>query len=373
MAQIIQPTEFPVFQETEEGKPSPNEDPILGTVVIDPNEITPDEREEPEVESPDDAGEESIENDEVNNPPQDNEDFDVVGYFNLATSLGVLKLPEGFEFNEENPEESLQAAAEFTYQENYRQAQETLLNELQDPFLARLIEHGVNGGSFADLKEFFLTAQQELDYSNIDLSKEDNQVRVYKDYLNSTGKFSEARINQLIDLLQEDDELASEAEKARDYFIQESQKKQDNLNQQASQTRKGEEAAMRRRQEQFVGALQESGFSKIQQQKVLNSFNVVELDNGMQLRNFEKTLVDVQRNPRHFIELLTLLNEYDSDKGFSFARVEKQKETKATKAVLEKFKEAATHVSMNRGAKRSVEDRPIVPRDNPYVGNIKRY
>jgi len=378
MAEIIQPTDFPVFQAPEkeviqENNKLDNTPTFSGTTVIEPEGVIDPEEETQDPVDNDEVYEEDKEGyqDSKDTPPA--EDFDVVGYFNLATSLGVLKVPEDFEFDEDNPEESIQRAEEYTFMQNYKAAEEALFNEIQDPAIAKLVQHGIEGGKYADLKEFFIAVEKEQDYSSLDLSSEENQVKIYKDYLNSTGKFSDNRINQLIDLLQEEDELGAEAQKAQEYFIQESQKKQEQLNKEAVQKRKQEDVVMRQRQQEFMSALAQTGYSKPQQQRILNSFSPVELDEGVQLRQFEKTLVDIQRNPQHFIEFLTLLNEYEPSKGFTFDRVEKQKETKATKAVLQKFKEAAAHVSMNKGSRGSIEDKPIIPRQNPYVENIKRY
>lgn len=370
MAEIIQPEDFPVFsgitQQDKDEKDNPYSPEIIdpSSEKKDEDEIkTPEEPEDPEVERPDDSGEEVEETTE--------DSFDPKTYFELAASLGVLDLPEDFQFNEEDPENSVLAAIDYTFQQNYKKAEEALLNGIQDSSVADLIKYGIEGGKFADLNQYFNVAQQETNYDALDLDDEENQIRVYKDYLNSTGRFTEKRINQMIEMLQEDDELSTEAHKAKDYFIQEARKQKENLSKAAKERQEAEERAAYKRQQEFVTALSSSGFSKPQQQKILNSFSTVELENGRTVRAFEKTLLEIQNNPQHYIEFLSLLNEYDPSKGFTHKKIAKEKETEITKSVLDKFKEAATH--LGKGTRATANDKPIVPRDNPYVKNITRY
>lgn len=371
MAEIIQPEDFPVFGATKKPAAQPAEeiDNGLHPVVIDPNEEVVVPAQEEEIETPDTVEETEEENEERVDDKV--EDFDPKAYLELASSLGVLELPEGYEFNAEDPETSVLEAIEHTRKLNYQKVEEALLNDIQDKGLAGLIKYGIEGGKFADLEAYFNTTKQEINYEQIDLDKEENQIQLYREYLNSTGRFTEKRINQMIEMLQEEDELSNEAHKARDYFIQEAKKQRENLSQEAANRAKEEERMIKERQKTFMSTLSTSGYSKPQQQKILNSFNTVELENGMQVRTFEKALLDIQNNPKHYIEFLSLLNEYNPEKGFTFSKVVKEKETEITKSVLDKFKEAAGHIG--KGTRAAAKDKPIVPRDNPYVKNIVRY
>lgn len=370
MAEIIKPIDFPVFNnlrplpETEEPKAAVEEGNgvIPQTVVIDPLEDLTEKKEEEVVVQ-------EVVQEEVRQ--ESTEEFDAASYFNLATTLGVLEIPEDFQFDEKDPEGSILKAAEYTAQINYAKAEQALLAEVQDKNLAGLIQHGIEGGKFADLEKYFSATKQEIDFEKIDLDKEENQIKVYKEYLKGTGRFTEDKINRFIDALQEEDGLLEEAQKAKDYFIQEAKSVKENLTKQAAEQNKAEQRLMQERQDQFMSTLTNSGFSKPQQQKILNSFNAVELDNGRKVRAFEKTLMEVQANPKHYIEFLVLLDEYDKEKGFTFKKAEKQKETEITKSVLEKLKEAAPN--LGKGKTGSIEDRPIIPRENPYVKNIARY
>lgn len=370
MAEIIHPEDFPVFGAT---KKSTTQEPVqddggLRPVVIDPNEEVVVPAQEEEIESPDGV-EEEVEVEETVDHKQ--EDFDPKAYFELAASLGVLELPEGYEFNAEDPETSVLEAIEHTKKLNYQKVEEAFLNDVQDKGLAELIRYGIEGGKFADLEAYFNATKQEIDFERIDLDKEENQIQIYREYLNSTGRFTEKRINQMIEMLQEEDELGNEAHKARDYFIQEAKKQRENLSQEAANRAKEEERIIKERQKSFMTTLSSTGYSKPQQQKILNSFNTVELENGMKVRAFEKALLDIQNNPKHYIEFLSLLNEYNPEKGFTFNKAVKEKETEITKSVLDKFKEAAGHIG--KGTRGAANDKPIVPRDNPYVKNIVRY
>ncbi len=372
MAQIIQPVDFPIFnnlrpmpEEVATEEPKKEDEVSLHPIVIDPLEDPKAEVKEVEVEQ---------EKEEIKEPiveKTETDDFDPYAYYTLGTTLGVLEVPEGFEFDEKDPEGSILKAAEYTSDLNYRKAEEALLSEIQDQGLADLVKHGIEGGKFADLEKFFQATKQEIDYEKIDLDKEENQVTVYREYLKSTGRFTDSKIDKFIDALQDEDGLQDEAQKAKDYFIQEARSKKETLTREAQERSRSEQRMLQERQEKFMSALGSSSYSKPQQQKILNSFSSVELNDGRKMRAFEKTLVDIQTNPKHYIEFLALLNEYDNEKGFSFKKVDKQKETEITKGVLDKLREAAPTIGKgNRGA---IEDKPIVPKENPYLKNITRY
>lgn len=385
MPEIIQPTDFPGFTSTPASKVTEEDGEVqegLRTEVIDPedtgtdaatNVIDPNEVIEETPESPDDADDttEEVEkpDDSGETPTETSEDFDAKAYFEMATALGVLEVPEDFKFDDKDPEKSVLEAIKYTDSRKYSQAESAYLQAIEDAGLVELIEYGLQGGKFADLGQYFNSVQQETDYTNLDLSSEENQIKVYKEYLNSTGRFSDTRVNQMIDLLQEDDELGKEAQKAKDYFIQEAQKEKEKLAAESAARRQAEEATMKRRQTEFLETLGSSGYSKTEQQRILNSFATVEVDEGVTARAFEKTLMDIQNNPEHFIDFIVMLNNYDAKKGFSFDNVQREAETKATKTVLEKFKEATTH--LGKGTRGSIDDKPIVPRENPYVKNIQ--
>jgi len=189
MAEIIKPIDFPVFNnlrplpETEEPKAAVEEGNgvIPQTVVIDPLEDLTEKKEEEVIVQ-------EVIQEEVRQEPA--EEFDAASYFNLATTLGVLETPEDFQFDEKDPEGSILKAAEYTAQINYAKAEQALLAEVQDKNLAGLIQHGIEGGKFADLEKYFSATKQEIDFERIDLDKEENQIKVYREYLKGTGRFT---------------------------------------------------------------------------------------------------------------------------------------------------------------------------------------
>jgi hypothetical protein len=392
MPEIIKPTDFPVFDIGNDNTPEQKgEETIVepgtpqgGPEVIDPiNDPKPDpttievddrpidDEEEEEIFKKEEPGE--SENLEVEAPEADeNGEISPIAQMQYALALGILEAPEGFEINEEDPETSAQELIDYNRNLNYSQAEQELLGQIQDPLLVDLIKHGINGGKFFDAKQFFEGTQQEIEYSQINLEEKENQVAVYRDYLKKTSKFSDNKINKIIDMLDEEGELQNEANNAVQFFVEDGKQRKEQAAQEARQRAEQERRINEQRQQSFMDSLTKSGYSRAQQQRILNSFNNVELENGQQVREFEYKMLQLQDNPDHFIEFLTLLNEYDPSQGFTYNRVERKKEATATKKVYERFKEAASYLPGGKGHI-SGENKPIVPRRNPYLKNVQRF
>jgi hypothetical protein len=73
--------------------------------------------------------------------------------------------------------------------------------------------------------EYLETNYGQVDYETIDTEDVDNQKRVYKDYLKSSTKYSDAKIDKEIKKLIDLDELGEEIEDAKAYLIEDNKTK----------------------------------------------------------------------------------------------------------------------------------------------------
>jgi hypothetical protein len=65
----------------------------------------------------------------------------------------------------------------------------------------------------------------QIDYDTIDLENEDNQKRVYAEYLKASTKYSSAKIDKEIKKLVDLDELGDEMEEAKEYLVKDKEAK----------------------------------------------------------------------------------------------------------------------------------------------------
>jgi hypothetical protein len=153
---------------------------------------------------------------------------------------GLISIPEGMEIKSE---EDLDKAIEYTIQEGIQAYKEQF-----DPETRSLINFLEMGGTIEDYVNGATTPAVE-DY---DLSTEDNQKMMYRAYLEATINISDPekkarKIEHLIDEAELEDSLASEAEEAKNFFIEQRQ-----LEQQALIEEQKERARQEEEQRQHV-------------------------------------------------------------------------------------------------------------------------
>jgi len=189
----------------------------------EPKKIVKEEEDEEEEEELNE--EEEDDSDDGSRNTDDDEAPSAIG--ELAKYLaekGLITIPEDLNLEDED---GFDKAIEYTIQEGIEQFKASL-----GPEASKVFEFLKNGG---DIREYAEIMSAVPAVSNLDLSDDENKKTIYKEYLKETTRFSEAKINKLIEEAEIDDELEDSAAEAQEYFInKEKELEQKILEQQAS-------------------------------------------------------------------------------------------------------------------------------------------
>lgn len=169
-------------------------------------------------------------NEQLNdNNQEDNDDSDELDILSLLRSENLLYVPDDFdgEFNEE----TLDRLKEYTFEVRDKEIIESRREELsQDPYKLMLYDYFMTNPSEADVPKFIDTQEQLKHYQNLDVSSENIQKQLLREYLLEgldpnipSNKMRIDRIDQDVDDIMTNYEGSEKAKEAQDYFIQKSQ------------------------------------------------------------------------------------------------------------------------------------------------------
>jgi polyhydroxyalkanoate synthesis regulator phasin len=164
---------------------------------------------------------------------------------------------------------------------------------------------------------------------DLDIFNKDNQIKIVQEHLKHTTKFSDEKINKLIqnlvsageleeeayDALEELKELKETEERTRLLTIQEQQKKaQDDV---------------KEFRDKIINVVQNSDFITKERKGKLQAFlfNPIRKSDG-DYTDYRRNLANLQNNPEHLIQLADILFDYDQKKGINLERFQKQGESK---------------------------------------------
>lgn len=163
---------------------------------------------------------------------EEDEDEEAASYFaKVYSEKGLLTIPEGLEVK---TDEDFDKVIEHTIKEGVEQYKSSLGEDF-----AKVADFVKNGG---DIKEYARVLAENVPSYEIDLSSEENQKFLYAEYLKETTKFSDAKINKLVESAEEDLELEDNAAEAQEYFkTKEESLKDEMLEKQAERFEKAEQ------------------------------------------------------------------------------------------------------------------------------------
>jgi len=182
-------------EEEEDSNPAPNPEPDDFEI---PLEDLSDEDNEDEEEDEDNEGDSGDEGEE---------DESVAYFAKLYAEKGLLTIPEDLEIK---TEEDFDKVISHTIQEGIEQYKASLGEDF-----AKLVEFVSQGG---DIKEYSQVLSSNIPDYEVNLEEEDNQKYLYAKYLKETTKFSDSKINKLVESAEEDLELEDNALEAKEYF-----------------------------------------------------------------------------------------------------------------------------------------------------------
>ena len=368
---LDQPNEGGVIDITPEGFNSPKEPEIIDITPEEDSEETDDEEVDIEEDEEQDQENESDESDEDDDEEDEDEYSEARQYFEQATTLNILQTPEDFEWDENDPLGSIEKATEYTNQVLLQKVEENFYSQFKDPLLQQIVDTAIKGGSFLDVTELVNKTNDVSLYENMDITDEDDASKLYEEYLKETTKFKSSKINRLIDIAKEDDELVDLAAEAKEYFIEKNFQKIKQQVEQAEQMKKQQEQQAKQYWTGFNQTLESSNLNSSLKERVMNSFSLVE-NNGQKTLKYQDTFNRVSQNPQHFIDLLVFLNSYDPEQGFNFEREVKKVATKQANSFKERLEKAIT-TKTSAGKSTTKNKSKIVPKKSDYQKNIRRY
>lgn len=264
--------------------------------------------------------------------------------FNFFVENQYLNLPEDFEFD--GTEESMQKAFELDQQVRNTMAWNTLENSIQDPMVFKLIEYGINGGSFAEINNLIETTQAAIDVNNMDVTDPDQAEKILTKYYQEVSKFSPDRVKKFVALTKEQDILEEEAKVALDYYKDHYSKEQQRLEQEAKQKKEIAEQSFKEKLSGIQTAAKDLGYSGDVAKNVAmlvapvidteNGNKQVYKDNGQPMLWYEVVLDQIQENPLHLTQLLGILQAYNETDGLGKS-INQQKKTEQSNKNLKSF------------------------------------
>lgn len=278
----------------------------------------PEDPEHPPTKETEDVVEEE-EEDEKDGSPED-----LNSYYDILKETELIVVPDDFEFD--GTEEGLQKAFDYTKEHNEMLAAQALWSRLPDDFKP-LLQYALKGGN--SIEEYMSAYSGAL--KDLSVSTPDDQRKVMAAYYKATSKYSDEKINKLIDRLEDDGDLETEAIES----LQELKDMQ--ALQQEELMKKAEEDAKNRRlqaaqQVQQINEAINAIPDTVRQNKIKAFFfNAVAKPNGGSATEFDLVLSSIKDNPQHLVQLADIFLEYDPKAGFNLERYVKQGKTQATK------------------------------------------
>ena len=279
--------------------------------VVD-EDIETKEEEKEEKENEEETSDEEviiIEDDGIKEEEKQEEDEEKEEFNEVTLYKGVAKTfaeKFGLEFDEQSVN-SLDDLAEFAdaFSDYVAEAKiESYKNTNEE--LKTLIDIAEKGGNLKELSKLYTERQEILEH---DISKEEGQVEIIKQYYKSIGKNDEW-IKKHVARLKSDDDLSTEAEEVKETF---QLKKKEEADKKALLDQK----EIKRKEEEKINKITMLGNSFIKnglsQKAAATAVDYVYKDayktkDGVTLTEFDKKIIDVKNNPDELLELIQFLN-----------------------------------------------------------------
>lgn len=238
--------------------------------------------------------------------------------FDVFVENGILSLPENFEFD--GSEDSILKLIEHSTKVQQEKAQEELMSKFP-PDTQRLIQYSLNGG---DINEFFNTAQQFDDLSNVDITTSENQRKVLEHYYKTTSKHDDDRIKRIIDKLESTGVLEESALEAVEDLQDLKEQKLQEMIDKREQDKIDQEKRITAYTESITKTLEESQLDITTKSKIKSLiFDPVKTQDGV-VNKYYLTLSQIEKNPQHLVQLSELLADYDPEKGLQLTTIKQQ-------------------------------------------------
>ena len=294
---------------------------------------TPDDTNDDTIEGADDPIIPPVEEPKTPEIPEATTDDDdeskaqITQYYNALLEYGALDVPEDFEFD--GSKEGLEKAFELSDKNKNAKLAADLWEHLPEDFKP-LLQYALNGGKSLDA---FLETFKEVDYSQLDLTDENNQRKVLYDYYRSTSSYSEEKINRMINRLADIGDLEDEAVDAVKELVQYKEQQKEQLLAEAANQEQAAKEATKKQTEELTKLIETTSLIGDERKNRVKAFmfNPIK-ENGQYTTQLNQTMSAITTNPEHLIQLADILADYNPSVGFNFDRLERKSKTKDTKS-----------------------------------------
>lgn len=306
--------------------PSPEPIPPTDPEPIEPTDPTPEPTPEPSLEPEPEPGSNPFPitpepgDDPAPEPtgdPVDNSE-QIKQSFEFLKSIGYLKVDDEFEFD--GSTDKFKEAVTKSYEGMHKDMFDSIWNNLDEKD-RNYFNYKLKGGN--DSMSSYIEKTAPIDVANLDIDSVENQRQVVKMQLQLTTKMKEGSISRIIDNLEANDELATQAEESLEilntYKTEIQDKRLSDLDQQK-----------RNLYDMYSTSIKESEFIPEERKNKVVAFmnNEVTRRDGVKT-DFVRKLAQVSQSPEHLVQLADLLlDSYDPKVGFDFSRYSKQSSTK---------------------------------------------
>jgi hypothetical protein len=307
-----------------------------------------------------------VEKETSENVTDDNYDVQIYSAaLDLIREQGILNIPENIE---EVDQHTLDQLIQYDQQVRNQHALEYVRNRTQDPRLQELFDHVMHGGTYEEAIAIKEVIDDQYNYAALNPSDEEHQRFLMDHYLregldpnNPIDARRLAKVPQEIESYISNMEGESMALEAQQYFIDKLEYVKQAERQQVleRERQRQEQALFNKQQEQnwintFKQGLNQRPWSQDKKQKVIEQFNIVQLDNGEEVELWKYKWNKIWEDPaltHVFMDFLSDLDPYNLEFQSKDKTVDKQATSKIMELINRKnnsenrFKSGSRHYS----------------------------
>lgn len=263
----------------------------------------------------------------------------------LIKDYGILNLPDNLQKIDES---TLDQLLDYDQQLRNQNALQYVRSKAQDPRLVELFDHVMNGGTYEEAIVIKEVIDDQYNYASLNPQNEEHQRFLLDHYLKE-GLNPENPIDRrrLVKVPQEIDDTIANMEgeqlaaEAKQYFINKLEYIKDAQRQQAierEQLRQQKIFEAQREEESWISdfkySLNQRPWSHGKKSKVIEQFNIVQLDNGTETELWKYKWNKIWENPQLTHVLMDFLSDLDPYR-LEFASKDKTVDKQATNKIME--------------------------------------
>lgn len=251
---------------------------------------------------------------------------------------GLLVVPE----LEDGVEPTVEQIVEASRQRQLQLGQQALLQNVKNEQGKKVLEHLLRGGDFTDVKSLVETVEAETAVAELDPSNIDHAKQIFNQYYKERG-LDEDAIGVLLETALERNSLEKDAGKLHGDLKKSFETKRQTLEQEAVQKQQQIQQQVAQYEQSIAQTFQERQFSDDIAKGVQGMLSYVGNgegeqifhDDGRPMYYWEAQLETIRNNPQHLLDLMSVMHDYDPEKGFTSLHTRQEKNTKTAKTKTE--------------------------------------